>query len=309
LSGLGSDELFGGYSTFASTARAESVAALGRWVPGPVRRLTAGMAVKAVKGDAMRKAAATWKSPNDFPHAYFFTRTLFTPSRVKRLLSPYFGSDNYSDAVDSPWRKRMQETTRQASSLDSFTSVSCFELQSYMLNTLLRDTDIASMASSLEVRVPFLDHRLVEFVARLPKAVKYNPDVPKSLLIAALSDVLPDNVVHQSKRTFTLPWEVWLRGPLGVRLSQDLADLAPPLQPFMNQRAVHGMWQSFVVGQTTWSRPWSLYVLNLWVRRHMTGATTDQSFNQSFDQSSNRASTATAVRPAVAASAASNPQA
>ena len=72
-----------------------------------------------------------------------------------------------------PWRARMRETARQAGRLDSFTSVSCFELQSYMVNTLLRDTDSASMANSLEVRVPFLDHRLVEFVGRLPKSVKY----------------------------------------------------------------------------------------------------------------------------------------
>ena len=69
----------------------------------------------------------------------------------------------------------MRETARQAERLDSFTSVSCFELQSYMVNTLLRDTDSASMANSLEVRVPFLDHRLVEFVGRLPKSAKYTP--------------------------------------------------------------------------------------------------------------------------------------
>jgi asparagine synthase (glutamine-hydrolysing) len=167
---------------------------------------------------------------------------------------------------------RMQETTRQAARLDSFTAVSCFELQSYMVNTLLRDTDSASMANSLEVRVPFLDHRLVEFVGRLPKEAKYTRGVPKSLLVEALSDLLPGEVVGQSKRTFTLPWEVWLRGPLGVRLSQDLASPEPPLMQYLNPRAVRGVWQNFVIGQTNWSRPWSLFVLNEWVRHHVTGA-------------------------------------
>ena len=79
----------------------------------------------------------------------------------------------------------MRETTRQARPLDSFNSVSCFELQSYMVNTLLRDTDAVSMANSLEVRVPLLDHRLVEFVARLPKRLKFMAGVPKALLVEA----------------------------------------------------------------------------------------------------------------------------
>ena len=272
LSGLGSDEIFGGYSTFESTPRAAFVAGLGRWIPGPFRRFTAGAAVRIAAGDAVRKAAAAWRSPRDFPHAYYFTRLLFTPSRVRRLLSPYLESEKYSREREYPWRIRMHETARQAGGLDSFTAVSCFELQSYMVNTLLRDTDSASMANSLEVRVPFLDHRLVEFVGRLPRSAKYTSGVPKSLLVEALADVLPDDVVGQSKRTFTLPWEVWLRGSLGVRLSQDLANITPPLREYLNARAVRGAWQNFVIGQTNWSRPWSLYVLNEWVRHHVTEA-------------------------------------
>jgi asparagine synthase (glutamine-hydrolysing) len=296
LSGLGSDEIFGGYSTFETTPRAAFVAGIGRWTPGPLRRLTAAAAVRIAAGDAVGKAAAAWRSPKDFPHAYYFTRLLFTPSRVRRLLSPYFESDEYSKDGPQPWRERMRETTRQAAQLDSFTSVSCFELQSYMVNTLLRDTDAASMANSLEVRVPFLDHRLVEFVGRLPRELKYKRGVPKSLLVEALSDVLPDDVVGQSKRTFTLPWEVWLRGPLGVRISQDLANITPPLRPYLNMRAIRGAWQNFVIGQTNWSRPWSLFVLNQWVRQHVTEA------------ASSPVSTANAVHTAAASATASQPQ-
>ena len=295
LSGLGSDEIFGGYSTFTTVPRAAFAAALGRWIPDPIRRWTAAAATKISSGDAVLKAAAAWRSPEDFPHAYYFTRLLFTPSRVRRMLAPYFDHLEGGLVQDSVWCRQMQETTQQAGRLDSFSSVSCFELQSYMVNTLLRDTDAVSMANSLEVRVPFLDHRLVEFVARLPKGAKSRAGTPKALLVEALSDVLPEDVVRQAKRTFTLPWELWLRGPLGVRLSQNLADLAPPLQPYMNPRAVRGTWQNFLVGQTNWSRPWSLYVLNEWVRRHMmTGGTSEQSH------------AVPAVRPAAVASAATN---
>jgi asparagine synthase (glutamine-hydrolysing) len=272
LSGLGSDEIFGGYSTFATTPRAAFAARIARCVPGPLRRLTAGATLKVATGDAARKAAAAWRSPKDFPHAYYFTRTLFTPSRVRRLLAPYFESNDYSAGRVLPWRARMLEIARQAGRLDSFTCVSCFELQSYMVNTLLRDTDSVSMANSLEVRVPFLDHRLVEFVGGLPKNAKFTRDTPKALLVEALSGLLPEDVVRQPKRTFTLPWEVWLRGPLGVRLSQDLSNLTPQLRQYMNPRAVRGAWQNFVVGQTNWARPWSLFVLNEWIRHHVTDA-------------------------------------
>jgi asparagine synthase (glutamine-hydrolysing) len=164
-----------------------------------------------------------------------------------------------------------------------------------MVNTLLRDTDAVSMANSLEVRVPFLDHRLVEFVARLPKGDKSVDGVPKALLVEALSDVLPDDVVGQAKRTFTLPWDLWLRGPLGVRISQDLANLAPQLMQYMNLRAARGVWQNFVIGQTNWSRPWSLYVLNAWISRHVAGTVT------------NARSDVEAVRPATMARAVSSP--
>jgi asparagine synthase (glutamine-hydrolysing) len=297
LSGLGGDELFGGYSTFRTVPRAVFAAHIGRWVPEPLRRLAANVAVKIASGDAVRKAAAAWRSPDDFPHAYYFTRLLFTYSRVRRLLAPYLESTETRGnerEPDSPWRRRMQDTTRQAGRLDSFNAVSCFELQSYMVNTLLRDTDAVSMANSLEVRVPLLDQRVVEFVARLPKRAKYRAGAPKALLVEALSDLLPEEVVGQPKRTFTLPWDLWLRGPLGVRVSQDLADLTPQLQQYMNPRAVRGAWQNFVIGETSWSRPWSLYMLNLWVRRHMAGAAAE------------RSSTATAVRPAAKAESASN---
>ena len=256
--------------------------------------MTAGAAVKIASGDAVHKAAAAWRSPTDFPHAYYFTRLLFTPYRVRRLLAPYFQSEISSRSHESPWRARMRETARQAAKLDSFTGVSCFELQTYMVNTLLRDTDSASMANSLEVRVPFLDHRLVEFAGRLPAHAKRTRGIPKALLIEALSDLLPEEVVDQPKRTFTLPWEIWLRGTLGVQISQDLANLAPPLRQFLNPRALRGAWQNFILGLTSWSRPWSLYVLNEWVRRHMTGAANDT------------ASTAEAVRATAIAAAASN---
>jgi len=153
--------------------------------------------------------------------------------------------------------------------MDSFTRISWLELRSYLVNTLLRDTDALSMHHSLEVRVPFLDSALVDYVLSLPESVKRDPRQPKALLIRALGDLLPREVALQPKRTFTFPWENWLRGPLGKRVAAGLADWSPALQSRLDGKLARGVWDDFLAGRTTWSRPWSLYVLNEWAKRNL----------------------------------------
>jgi asparagine synthase (glutamine-hydrolysing) len=142
-------------------------------------------------------------------------------------------------------------------------------MRSYMANTLLRDTDSVSMAQSLEVRVPLLDTPLVEFVASLPDAARKRAGTQKALLVGALSDILPTEILGQRKRTFTLPWAEWLRGPLRARLERSFADPAPAFAEHTHADGVRSVWGAFLAGKTSWSRPWSLYVLNEWCRRNL----------------------------------------
>ncbi len=156
--------------------------------------------------------------------------------------------------------------------MDAFTGVSWLELRSYMLNTLLRDTDGMSMCHSLEVRVPFLDAPLVEYVLSLPENAKRGSARPKALLIEALGDLLPEEIIAQRKRTFTFPWEHWLRGALGKRVAAGLAEWSPALESRLRGDFAQAVWKDFLAGRTTWSRPWSLYVLNEWVKRNVSAA-------------------------------------
>ncbi len=267
LSGLGGDEMFGGYSTFRSTPEAQSVVALARRVPGGLRSAMASAAEKISehlnRKDAHRKMVALWCDPNFLPHPYFYTRLLFTPAQVLGMLRCN------GVAAPEPWQDWLARIARESERLDDFTAVSCLESRSYMANTLLRDTDAMSMAHSLEVRVPFLDHPLVEFVARLPGPAKCTNGVPKSLLVEAMGDLLPAEVVSQRKRTFTLPWEHWLRGPLRDEVASEFSAIAPSLVQCLDARAVRQVWASFLRGQTSWSRVWSLFVLNKWAHRHL----------------------------------------
>jgi asparagine synthase (glutamine-hydrolysing) len=153
--------------------------------------------------------------------------------------------------------------------MDRFTAVSWLELRTYLANTLLRDTDAMSMRHSLEVRVPFLDVPLVEYLLALPESMKRGSGRPKALLIEALGDLLPEEIINQPKRTFTFPWEFWMRGKLGDRVAVTLGDWAPALESCLGASFGQAVWRNFLRGHTTWSRPWSLYVLNEWVKRNL----------------------------------------
>lgn len=275
LSGLGGDEVFGGYSSFQRTPRYQQLAAAGAHVPAALRGAmnttisAATLAVRAsggsrfVSSDATRKISALLNSPAVLPDPFYFGRTLFTPAQISELMP------GESQLDSSPWWQWLSDSAKQARELDSFAAVSCMEMQSYLVNTLLRDTDSMSMAHSLEVRVPFLDHALVEFVTSLPQEIKVRKGVPKALLVAALGDLLPDEVVNQTKRGFTFPWEAWLRGPLKARVGTGLAELSPALAEVVDSDGVKAVWLDYLAGKTSWSRPWSLYVLNEWVKRNL----------------------------------------
>jgi asparagine synthase (glutamine-hydrolysing) len=268
LSGLGSDEIFGGYSSFRATATVARVAKLARFFPRSVRATAintlARVAMFGSSPDARRKASAAFLDPHLLPHPYFFTRLLFTPQTVA---SAFRGEVPSWDVL--PWYRWFSGAAAQTRTMDSFTAVSWLELRAYLANTLLRDTDAMSMCHSLEVRVPFLDSPLVEYVLSLPESEKRDVSRPKALLVAALRDLLPEEIVAQRKRTFTFPWENWLRGSLGKRVASGLSDWSPVLESQLGRDFALAIWQDFTRGRTTWSRPWSLYVLNEWVKRNL----------------------------------------
>jgi asparagine synthase (glutamine-hydrolysing) len=268
LSGLGSDELFGGYTSFRATRQVARLAQFARILPRPLRSFVArGIAhAKSSRGsqDALRKAFAAWLDPHILPHPYFFTRSLFTPQTVASRV----GTDS-SEWDQARWSRWLASAVQQSRSMDQFTRVSWLELRSYLLSTLLRDTDAMSMCHSLEVRVPFLDSALVECVLSLPEAAKRANRRPKSLLVDAARNLLPKEVLAQPKRTFTFPWEIWLHGKLGEQVAASLSHWSPELESHIDAHFAARVWRDFLRGHTTWSRPWSLYVLNEWTRRNL----------------------------------------
>ena len=225
LSGLGGDELFAGYGTFSDTSRLQQMELLARFVPFSLRRVSAPF-VNALTGrkgsvDAARKVRDAWTMPDALPHPYFFTRLLFPPSELLQLTQPRYRSSSIAAdgaTLEPTWLGWLERVADQARKFEPVASVSWLEMRTYMVSTLLRDTDSVSMACSLEVRVPLLDTPLVEFMSALPDDARLRAERPKALLRAAIGDLLPAEVQQQRKRTFTLPWEDWMRTALRPRL-------------------------------------------------------------------------------------------
>jgi len=145
--------------------------------------------------------------------------------------------------------------------------ISIAEMIGYTQNVLLKDTDQFSMASALEVREPYFDYLLVEYVLGIPDSIKF-PKYPKSLLVESIAPLLPDEIVHREKKGFVLPWERWMRN--------ELKDLCESRLRQLEERAIFApgqldrKWNAFQNGAdgVRWSELWHLVVLADWLERN-----------------------------------------
>jgi asparagine synthase (glutamine-hydrolysing) len=266
LSGLGGDEVFAGYSNFRTVPRMEQFATFWKHVPAAARRpFASAFAALSRATDQNRKLASLVRDNGRIPHPYFLSRMLFTPSQLDEL----FPSATPEQATRASEEQR--ELLHRARGFDPVNRVSYLESRCYMLNTLLRDADFMTMSQGLEVRVPLIDHVLAKTVLALPGSWKISNRTPKNLLVGALENSLPPEIVHRPKRGFTLPFEHWMRNELRTEVEPVLtAGIGNgPLGGILDRVRVRAVWDDFLRGATSWTRPWSLYVLHRWCELHM----------------------------------------
>ncbi len=260
LSGLGGDELFAGYEVFTRTARLNKLNLISS-LPIGLRRQLAKLLTINREGISSDKLIELMSEENfDIANTYYLSRRMLLDKQVKNILR--------TKELPGDFVKNMLTQVKWPFDNDFLLSkVSYAEINTYMQNVLLRDTDQMSMAHALEVRVPFLDYKLVEYVYSVPDKYKY-PATPKKLLIDSLNELLPREIVNRPKMGFTLPWNNWLRNELKSFCEEKINSFAS--RKMINSAGILHLWNSFLKNDNSvqWSRIWYLIVLENWLQQN-----------------------------------------
>ena len=261
LSGLGGDELFGGYPSFQLIPKLMQRKKLFKYIP--FMKWGVGLCKGLFPSDQSTKLEHWVQGKLSGAHEYFLIRALFCQDPVTHL----FADKKLARAEIEKDYQRTQSQVEQLPVDDVFNQVSYLETFHYLQNMLLRDVDMMSMAHPLEVRVPFMDHRLVEMMFRLPGEEKAG--TAKHLLVDSMKSLLPENVWQRKKMGFAFPFDMWMRGAMRPEIETVLLSPLQKLEGLVSQQAVANVWNDFLSGRVSWSRPWSLYVLKSWIDKNL----------------------------------------
>jgi asparagine synthase (glutamine-hydrolysing) len=273
LAGTGGDELFGGYPSFREVPRALGAARYAGLAPAALRRRAARVATSLATGRAGEIRPQTrWGKLEDLADArdvygaYQVSYALFTRAFQAELLraAPEARPDwGLPPARAAALRERVAGEPPLA-------AVSHLELGCFLGERLLRDSDWASMAVSLELRVPLLDHVLVEALWKVPIARRFLPLGRKQLLRDVGLRRLPGSLFERPKRGFELPMALWTRRALAGELERTLTDVSLAYRAGLNGEAIARAWRAYRDGAPGiyWSRIWALYVLLRYARAH-----------------------------------------
>jgi len=254
LTGEGADELFAGYDHYRFPrllGRYERVPLELRRLVAQLARLAPGKIAKAIEAGALDDAAA-----------YGRVRGIFRPGDVDALLSPDVCAARNGHDPLAPFAELFARGGR----LDALNRYLLADLSTWLPEDLLMKVDKMSMAASLEARVPFLDHRIVELVAGMPSHLKWGRE-RKHLLKRAVEDLIPGEIAARPKHGFTLPLDRWFRNECRDMAYDLLLGTRARQRGFFRPDAVEAAWNGYLAGRDgAFMQVWVLLNFEVWCR-------------------------------------------
>ena len=258
LSGEGGDELFGGYYTYTADLLAARVGGLARLAGPLVELLPTSTSRASFDYKAKRFVRAAHLPPLERHHGW---KEIFSPD----LRAELTGGRSAFDPVDI-----LRDRYRETEGADELARLQDVDLGTYLVDDLLVKTDRASMAHSLEARVPYLDTVVTNLALALPTRHKIRGLAKKVLLRKAAAPLLPREIVHGKKRGFSIPAAAWLRGKLEPFARETLSRETLHRQGFFSPEVVARLLNDHVAGREDRSRQlWGLLAFTLWHERHV----------------------------------------
>ncbi len=262
LSGQGGDELFGGYPSFMDVPRLHRWFRAARLFPRGLRRTFARAATIGRPRTIKAKALDLASCDGSLLGLYLARRRVIAPPALRAL-----GLDPAALSLTEDYQAPEGIDPELLVGADPVTAVSRLETRFYLGNMLLRDGDVNGMSHSLEIRVPFLDQRLLDLLMPLPGAIRLpHGRADKYLLRRAFPELLRPALLRQEKRGFTLPMGSWMLGPLRELCNEGLT--ATKALGLLDGAGVDATWAAFAraPGGSAWSRAFALCVLGLYLR-------------------------------------------
>jgi asparagine synthase (glutamine-hydrolysing) len=265
LSGDGGDELFAGYDRYVVERRERMF----RHVPPRARRALRALAQHLPPFVRGRRLLEHVLLPDD--QRYLDAATLFGPPEQEALLRPELRA---LVAAQDPWREERRHLARRHG--DWLNALQYLDLTGYLPQDVLTKVDRMSMAHSLEVRVPLLDHRLVEFAATLPRSMKLRGGTTKYLLKRALRGRVPDAILARPKRGFAIPLGRWFRGAWRDFAHDLLLSPGSRARDVFEPRALERLLGALPTSDALGLKIWTVLSFELWCRAFLsdTAATT-----------------------------------
>lgn len=275
LIGSGGDELFGGYTSFRDLPALHAWSQRARHVPMGARLALARLLarLKQAPGTGAVAQQTRWaKLPemtqrgDDLLALYQMAYALFLPQFQRQLL----GDVARGALIEGLPKAMYAQLQHECEGRSALSAISAMEQRLFLGERLLRDTDAASMAASIEVRLPLVDQVLLDSVNRVPDRERYQPLRRKAMLRRIGLRGLDPGLFDRPKSGFVLPYDRWLRSSLGKRVDATMRDADAVRPTGLNPLAVSQLWQAFLDGAPGlyWSRVWAIYVFIRWCQRH-----------------------------------------